>query len=62
MANGELRVGHAYYPVGIRIWFHNDKVVAQVTAPQAHISVYAEPFDPFGTAEMVRLATVKTAS
>ena len=62
MANGELRVGHMYYPVGIRVWFKHDKIVAQITAPKAHVSVYADPFDPSGTAELVRLATVKAAS
>jgi len=56
IGRGELCVGHTYYPVGIRVWFRHDQIVAQVIAPQASISIYAEPFDPFGTAELVRAA------
>ena len=62
MAKGELRVGHTYYPVGIRVWFSHDRIVAQVTAPKAAISVFSNPFDPFGTAELVRQATMRAAS
>jgi hypothetical protein len=62
MAKGEIRVGHAYYPVGIRIWLKDDHPVAQVEAPQAHLSVFTDPFDPFKTAELVRLAAMRSTS
>jgi hypothetical protein len=62
MAKGELRVGHTYYPVGIRIWLKAGQVVAHIEAPDVHLSVFAEPFDPFKTAELVRLAAMKAAS
>jgi hypothetical protein len=62
MANGELRVGATYYPVGIRVWLKGIRVVAQISAPKAGVTVFADPFDPFGTAEMVRVASQKQAS
>jgi hypothetical protein len=62
MAKGELRVGHTYYPVGIRIWLKGKHPVAHIEAPKVHLSVFADPFDPFKTAELVRLAAMQTAS
>lgn len=62
MAKGELRVGHAYYPMGIRIWLRGGHPVAHIEAPDVHLSVFCDPFDPFKTAELVRLAAMKTAS
>lgn len=62
MANGEIRVGHTYHPVGIRIWFQEDKIVAQVSAPAADILVFVESFDADQTAEIVRKATSRVAS
>ena len=62
VADGELCVGGVYYPVGIRVWFHNGRIAAQVTSPKAHVSVYVDQFDPSGTAELVRLAVLRKAS
>lgn len=62
MANGEIQVGHAYYPVGIRIWFHDDRIVAQVSAPEAAVSIFVDPFDAIKTAEVVRRTTSRAAS
>jgi|HubBroStandDraft_3_1064219.scaffolds.fasta_scaffold38669_3 hypothetical protein len=63
IANGEMKVGESYYPAGIRVWFRTSTdIVAQVDVPQVSISVYGDPFDPFGTAELVRLATTRAVS
>jgi hypothetical protein len=56
MANGELRVGSTYYPAGIRIWLQGIRVVAQVEAPKARVSVFSDPFDAVATAELVKIA------
>jgi hypothetical protein len=61
VANGELCVGHTYYPVGVRVWFQHGRVVAQVKSPQAFLSVFVDPFDPLETAEKVKQATAKLA-
>lgn len=61
MAQGELRVGSTYYPVGIRVWLQHEKILVSVKAPEGRIDVEGQ-FDPDKTALAVRTAALKTAS
>lgn len=61
MGQGRIMVGGQSYPVGVRVWFHGDQLLAAVKSPGAHLDVEME-FDPFKVPQVVKDRLLKLAS